>query len=155
MIKASAAESLLYSHLLPRYVVPKYYIHTDDGHTSYQESKPFEYSELQDARREALRALHEMAHDVIPDGDRRTFTVSIADEQGFVAYSTNPRLGRPMERRSHVTVVMQIMSLILYMTVLLPSAEHRRVAIRRQTQPKSCMPFLGNSSLNLGCSPRG
>ena len=65
----------------------KYYIHTDDGDACYQDSKPFEFAELQDARRAALSALPDMAHDVLPDGDRRTFSVSIEDEQGLVAYS--------------------------------------------------------------------
>ena len=65
----------------------KYYIHTDDGEASYQDSKPYNRTELQDARRAALSALPDMAFDKLPDGDRRTFIVTIEDEQGFVAYS--------------------------------------------------------------------
>ena len=65
----------------------KFYIHTDDGDAAYQDSQPFEYVELLDARRAALRALPDMVFDMLPDGDRRTFTVTIEDEQGLVAYS--------------------------------------------------------------------
>ena len=65
----------------------KYYIHTDDGDASYQDSKPFDFVDLQDARRAALSALPDMARDVLPDGDRRTFVVSVEDDQGVVAYS--------------------------------------------------------------------
>ena len=55
----------------------KYYIHTDDGEASYQDSKPYNRTELQDARRAALSALPDMAFDKLPDGDRRTFIVTI------------------------------------------------------------------------------
>lgn len=65
----------------------KCYIHTDDGDEAYRDSKGFEFADLEDARRAALSALPDMARDVIPDGDRRTFVVSVEDEQGLVAYS--------------------------------------------------------------------
>lgn len=64
----------------------KYYIHTDDGDASYQDSKPFDFVDLQDARRAALSALPDMARDVLPDGDRRTFVVSVENDCGVVAY---------------------------------------------------------------------
>ena len=64
----------------------KYYIHTCDGGTSYQDSKPFDFADLQDARRAALSALPDMVRDVLPDGDRCTFTVSVEDDHGVVAY---------------------------------------------------------------------
>ena len=64
----------------------KYYIHTDDGDESYRDSEGFDFAELQDARRAALSALPDMARDVLPDGDRRTFVVSVEDERGGVVY---------------------------------------------------------------------
>ena len=66
--------------------MPKYYIHTDDGDASYRDSKPFDFADLRDARRAALSALPDMAHDKLPDGDRRGFVVSLEDDGGVVAY---------------------------------------------------------------------
>lgn len=67
--------------------MPRYYIDTDDDERRDIDEAGFDLSGPAEARTAALDALPDMARDKIPDGDRRTFSVRVRDEQGTVLYS--------------------------------------------------------------------
>jgi len=64
--------------------VPRYFFDTCDQELCIPDPEGQELEDVEAARREAERALPEMAWDELPDGDRRTFVVSVRDEAGQV-----------------------------------------------------------------------
>ena len=72
--------------------MPRYYIDTDDGDLSIIDDAGFDLSGAAEARTMAIDALPDMARDKLPDGDRRTFSVRVRDEQGAMIYSAEMTL---------------------------------------------------------------
>jgi hypothetical protein len=68
-------------------LVPRYYIDSDDDDQRVIDEAGFELSGPLEARAVAIDALPDMARQKIPNGDRRTFTVHVRDEEGTVIYS--------------------------------------------------------------------
>ena len=66
--------------------MPRYYIDTDDGSLFITDDEGREYASIAAARAMAQRAVVDMAHRLIPDGEHRTFTAAIRDENGTVLY---------------------------------------------------------------------
>ncbi len=66
--------------------MPRYYIDTDDGSLFVSDDEGQEFASVEAARAMAQKALVEMAQRLIPDGEHRTFTASIRDENGTVLY---------------------------------------------------------------------
>ena len=67
--------------------MPRYFIDTDDGDVPCRDEEGYDLPDAGTARRMALDALPDMARDKIPDGDRRTFTARVRDEDGQVIYA--------------------------------------------------------------------
>lgn len=67
--------------------MPRYYFDIHDG-VSQRDDTGTECDDLDAVRMEAIRTLPDVARDEIPkDGDRRTFTVLVTDENGHPVYS--------------------------------------------------------------------
>ncbi|MCJ2093089.1 MULTISPECIES: DUF6894 family protein [unclassified Methylobacterium] len=66
--------------------MPHFFFDTDDGNFRNVDSEGFELSGIEAARIEALDALPDMARNRLPDGDRRTYSVRVRDEDGRVIY---------------------------------------------------------------------
>ena len=72
---------------------------TDDEELSF-DTKGLLLIDDEDARRNALAALPDMAWVIIPDGDHRTFSVCVKDEDGRVVYKASLVLhGEWVQRR--------------------------------------------------------
>lgn len=67
--------------------MPRYFFDTDDGDRRAEDRDGVELPDHEAARRLAQAALPDMAHDKLPDGDHRDFTVRVRDEGGTVLYS--------------------------------------------------------------------
>ena len=67
--------------------MPRYFIDTDDGEQHVQDEEGFELADAAAARREATTSLSEMAYDMTPDGDQRTFSALVRDATGRAIYS--------------------------------------------------------------------
>jgi hypothetical protein len=59
--------------------MPRYFFDTDDGTSLMIDPEGYELPDEAAARWAALDALPDMARDKIPDGDHRTFSVSVRD----------------------------------------------------------------------------
>lgn len=67
--------------------MPRYFFDIHDG-WSQRDDTGTEFDDLDAVRLEAIRTLPDIARDEIPkDGDRRTFTVLVTDENGCPIYS--------------------------------------------------------------------
>ena len=66
--------------------MPRYFIDTDDGDMEARDDEGRDFASPQAARVAALKGLPDMARDEIPDGDNRTFTVSVREEGGREIY---------------------------------------------------------------------
>jgi len=64
--------------------VPRYFFDTFDGDRLITDSEGIELPDLEQVKAEAQRALPDLARDVLPDGDQKTFIVSVRDEAGQV-----------------------------------------------------------------------
>jgi hypothetical protein len=64
--------------------VPRYFFDTYDGDRFLPDDTGLEFESLEAARAEAQRSLPEMAREVLPDGNHRSFVVSVRDEAGVV-----------------------------------------------------------------------
>ncbi|WP_409566881.1 DUF6894 family protein [Methylobacterium sp. J-048] len=64
--------------------MPHFFFDTDDGNFRNVDREGFELSGIEAARIEALDALPDMARNRLPDGDRRTYSVRVRDEDGRV-----------------------------------------------------------------------
>ena len=60
----------------------RYFFDTDDGEQADQDKIGISFSNADLARAEALRALTDMARDVMPDGNERRFSVHVRDREG-------------------------------------------------------------------------
>ena len=66
--------------------MPRYYFDTDDGHYQHHDDEGVQFADVEAARKEAIRALTDIAQDALPDGDRRDFTSSVRTEAGQVLF---------------------------------------------------------------------
>jgi hypothetical protein len=64
--------------------MPRYFFDTYDGDRFLPDDVGLEFAGLEVAKQEAQKALPEMAREVLPDGNHRTFVVSVRDEAGTV-----------------------------------------------------------------------
>jgi hypothetical protein len=64
--------------------MPRYFFDTYDGDRFLPDDVGLEFAGLDEAKAEAQRALPEMAREVLPDGNHRSFVVSVRDEAGTV-----------------------------------------------------------------------
>ncbi len=67
--------------------MPRYFIDTDDGELSVESDVALEFSTDEKARSYALQALADMIEDTLPDGDARSFSVTVRNENRKVIYS--------------------------------------------------------------------
>lgn len=67
--------------------MPRYFIDTPDGQRPLIDNSGQEFPGAEAARRAALDALPDMARDELPNGDRRTFAVSVRDASCRAIYS--------------------------------------------------------------------
>ena len=59
-----------------------FFFDVDDGERRTLDDQGTEFPGLKEARDGAIRALPDVARDLLPDGDRRDFTVTIKDADG-------------------------------------------------------------------------
>jgi hypothetical protein len=64
--------------------VPRYFFDTYDGNRLITDPEGIELPNLEQVKAEAQRALPDLARDALPDGDQKTFIVSVRDEAGQV-----------------------------------------------------------------------
>ncbi|NBJ10626.1 DUF6894 family protein [Microvirga arsenatis] len=64
--------------------MPRYFFDTFDGDRLIADSEGIELPDLEQVKAEAQRALPDLARDGLPDGDQKTFIVSVRDETGQV-----------------------------------------------------------------------
>ena len=62
----------------------RYFFDTFDGERFVRDDIGVEFESLESAKAEAQRFLPEMASDALPDGNHRTFVVSVRNEAGYV-----------------------------------------------------------------------
>lgn len=67
--------------------MPRFYIDSSDGAVPIIDNEGSEYPDAQAARKAALSLLPDMARDEMPDGDERTFSVSVRNNSGRAIYS--------------------------------------------------------------------
>lgn len=60
----------------------RYYFYTQDGDFSAGDDEGVECANMDEAGALAVKALPDMARDVLPDGDRRDFIIEVRDETG-------------------------------------------------------------------------
>ena len=64
--------------------MPRYFFDTYDGNVLVPDDEGQELKDLEAAKAVAQEELPQMAQDGLPDGDERTFIVSVRDEVGQV-----------------------------------------------------------------------
>jgi uncharacterized membrane protein len=64
--------------------VPRYFFDTYDGNHFINDAQGIELQDLEHVKAEAQNALPDLARDALPDGDQKTFIVSVRDEAGQV-----------------------------------------------------------------------
>ena len=64
--------------------MPRYFFDTYDGNRLINDPEGIELPNLEQVKAEAQNALPDLARDALPDGDQRTFIVSVRDEAGQV-----------------------------------------------------------------------
>ena len=60
--------------------MPRYYFDVHDGTHLTPDDQGLELDSLEQAQKEAVKALPEVARDVLPNGSERTFTITVKDE---------------------------------------------------------------------------
>ncbi len=65
-------------------LMPRYFFDTSDGDRLIPDDEGIEMQDIEAAKAEAQRALADIAKDALPDGEQRTFVVSVRDEAGQV-----------------------------------------------------------------------
>lgn len=68
--------------------MPRFFFDTHDGDQFITDATGLELESLEAAKAAAQGALADMARDVLPDQDQRTFVVSVRDEAGQVVVRT-------------------------------------------------------------------
>ena len=66
--------------------MPRYFFDIDDGESQFRDEDGMEMPHLEAARDEAVRVLPDVAREVLPDGDRRTFASVVRNETGDVVF---------------------------------------------------------------------
>jgi hypothetical protein len=64
--------------------MPRFFFDTYDGDRFLPDDIGLEFGSLEAAKLEAQKALPEMAKETLPDGNHRSFVVSVRDETGTV-----------------------------------------------------------------------
>ena len=72
--------------------MPRYYIHTNNGDTADTDAEGHLLPDAKSARDAAMKAFPDMARDVLPDRDHRTFLVAVENELGEVIYEAKMEL---------------------------------------------------------------
>jgi hypothetical protein len=67
---------------VPRSGMHRYYFDIQDGDKILNDTEGLELDGIEAARREAMRALPEMAKDTLPNQDQRTLAMWVRDESG-------------------------------------------------------------------------
>ena len=67
--------------------MPKFFLDLYDGATFTRDPYGLDLASQEEARKEAISVLPDMARDVLPDGDRRDFTVDVRTNVGEVIYT--------------------------------------------------------------------
>ena len=67
--------------------MPKFFLDLYDGATFARDPYGLDLTSQEEARKEAISVLPDMARDVLPDGDRRDFTVDVRTAVGEVIYT--------------------------------------------------------------------
>lgn len=62
--------------------MPRYFFDVTDTGKTFPDDQGTEFANLEQARREALRTIGEIAKDKLPDGDDREFLICIREESG-------------------------------------------------------------------------
>lgn len=68
-------------------IMPRYFIHTDDGDVIHRDDMGHDLPDSEAARKASLDALPDIARDKIPDGDTRTISATARDEAGKLVYT--------------------------------------------------------------------
>ena len=66
--------------------MPRFFFDTDDDSFAVKDEIGVDCPDKESARRAALACLPNMAHDVMPNGDKRRFRVSVRNEHGKEIY---------------------------------------------------------------------
>lgn len=64
--------------------MPRFFFDTYNGERFLPDESGLEFANLEAAKDEAQKALPEMAREALPDGNYRSFVVSVRDEDGSV-----------------------------------------------------------------------
>lgn len=65
----------------------RYFFDTDDGHGIHRDVEGLDVTDVLAARKAAMEALPDMLRDKLPDGDRRTFSVTVRNQDSTVLYT--------------------------------------------------------------------
>ncbi|ANY83096.1 hypothetical protein BB934_33405 (plasmid) [Microvirga ossetica] len=60
--------------------MPRYFFDTFDGENLHSDETGVDLPDIDEAKREAQKALPDMVKDALPDGNHRTFVVNVRDE---------------------------------------------------------------------------
>jgi hypothetical protein len=66
--------------------MPRFYFDIDDGERRSRDNEGTELAGPEDARREAIGVLPDIAREELPDGNRRTFACRVRDESDTVIF---------------------------------------------------------------------
>ncbi len=64
--------------------MPRYFFDTSDGNRLIPDGEGIEMQDFEAAKAEAQKSLADIAKDALPDGEQRSFVVSVRDESGQV-----------------------------------------------------------------------
>ena len=88
--------------------MPRYFFDVFDGDKLLRDEIGIELAGLEDVRTAAIEALPDIARDVLPDGDRRLFSVQVRDAENRVVFKASldfkaewtaePGKGRPRRK---------------------------------------------------------
>ena len=67
--------------------MPKFFLDLYDGERFTRDPYGLDLQDRQEARKEAISVLPDMAREVLPDGNRRDFTVDVRTSAGEVLYT--------------------------------------------------------------------
>lgn len=62
--------------------MPRFFFDTSDGSGWRRDEEGVDFPDLAAAREDMMRAIAELARDVLPDGNRRDFVILMRDEAG-------------------------------------------------------------------------
>lgn len=66
--------------------MPRYFFDIDDGEKRSSDRCGLELKDLEEARKQAIGILPDVAREELPDGDRRVFVCQARDEKGTVIF---------------------------------------------------------------------